>query len=59
LSGGPYPVSGAVIYHPQPDNVVVAFQISCAMNAADARACGAVIDDWVGRIGQSYGVPMQ
>jgi hypothetical protein len=56
LSGGPYAVDGALIYHTQPDNVLVAFQISCALKPADAAACGPIVDDWVARVAQAYGV---
>ncbi len=56
LSGGPYPVSGALIYHTEADNLIVAFQVSCAMQPADAPLCEAVIDDWVERIATAFNV---
>jgi hypothetical protein len=54
LSGGPYAVEGALIYHSTPDNLVVAFQISCAMTTTDAAACGPVVDHWLARISAAY-----
>ena len=57
LSGGPYTVDGALVYHVEPDNLIVAFQISCAMKPADAPACDPIIDQWLDLIARSYNVP--
>jgi len=43
-------VQGALIYHVAPDNVIMAFQISCALPTTDSAVCGAIVDDWVARI---------
>jgi hypothetical protein len=56
LSGGSVPVTGALIYHVAPDNVILAFQISCALPEADAAICGVVVDDWIGRIATQYDI---
>jgi hypothetical protein len=56
LSGGSVPVKGVLVYHTAPDNFIVAFQLSCAMPQADAAVCAAVIDDWLGRIREAYGL---
>jgi hypothetical protein len=56
LSGGAVPVEGALIYHTAPDNVILAFQISCALPATDVELCTTVIDDWIGRVTTAYAI---
>ena len=54
LSGGAVPVDGALIYHVSSDNVILAFQISCAMRPADGALCVPIVDDWVARIRSTF-----
>jgi hypothetical protein len=56
LSGGAVPVQGALIYHTATDNAILAFQISCALPAADAVLCTTVIDDWIDRVATAYDI---
>jgi hypothetical protein len=56
LSGGSVPVHGALIYHAGPDNLLLAFQISCALPDEDAAICATAIDDWIARIATQYDI---
>lgn len=56
LSGGPYAVEGALIYHSAPNNLDVAFQISCARTSVDAAACRPIVDDWIARTTAAVGL---
>ena len=51
------PVEGALIYHKAPDNVILAFQISCAMPEGDSAICATTIADWIGRVATAYAIP--
>lgn len=56
LSGGPYAVEGALMYHAESDSLILAFQISCAMAPDAGPVCAAVVEDWVRMISTSYDV---